>query len=139
MTRTSPLSTNRADQGRVKHSSLSIVCTLSYSGIHRHVRSWGGVRHPCTPWAIARSGQMRLSSIVNLLQFAATICGQFEVASLWTPSRGAAFGAPVPGEMVSCRPATPDVFAPSRASTSRRGGHALGPSLLPTTVIDHED
>jgi hypothetical protein len=26
---------------------------------------------------------MRLSSIVNLLKFAATICGHFEVASLW--------------------------------------------------------
>jgi hypothetical protein len=30
----------------------------------------------------SRLGQLRLSSIVNLPKFAATVCGQFKVASL---------------------------------------------------------
>jgi hypothetical protein len=34
-----------------------------------------------------RLGQLRLSSIVNLLKFAAMICGQFEVASLSADGR----------------------------------------------------
>ena len=36
-----------------------------------------------SPGLVQARGQMRLSSRSNLLQFAATICGQFEVASLW--------------------------------------------------------